>query len=132
MRECSLQLFTEAPNKGWGTHLGDSTARDMWSDTESCLHINFLELKSVLLAIKSFEYLCMDQIVLVTMDNITVVSYINKEGGMKSGSLCALLWSLLSWCQPRGTVLRARHIPGSLNVIADRLSLIIGPRGLGW
>ena len=56
------------------------------------------------------------------MDNTTVVAYINKEGGLKSGSLCALLWRLLSWCHPRGIVLRARHIPGCLNVIADKLS----------
>ena len=45
-----------------------------------------------------------------------------QAGGMRSGSLCALLWSLLSWCHPRGMVLRARHIPGHLNVIADKLS----------
>ena len=41
---------------------------------------------------------------------------------MRSGSLCALLWRLLSWCHPRKIVLRARHIPGRLNVIADKLS----------
>ena len=41
---------------------------------------------------------------------------------MRSGSLCALLWRLLSWCHPRGIVLRARHIPGCLNVIVDKLS----------
>ena len=74
------------------------------------------------LALKSFEHLCRDQIVLVATENTTVVSYINKEGGMRSGSLCALLWRLLSWCHPRGIVLRARHIPGRLNVIADKLS----------
>ena len=74
------------------------------------------------LALRSFEYLCRDQIVLIATDNTTVVSYINKEGGMRSGSLCALLWRLLSWCHPRGIVLRARHIPGRLNVIADKLS----------
>ena len=73
------------------------------------------------LALKSFEHLCRDQIVLVATDNTTVVSCINKEGGMKSGSLCALLWRLLSWCHPRGIVVRARHIPGRLNVIADKL-----------
>ena len=48
-----------------------------------------------------------------------MVSYINKEDGMRSGSLCALLWRLLSWCHPRGIVLRARHIPGHLNVIVQ-------------
>ena len=118
----ALQLFTDASNEGWGAHLGDSTAIGVWSVIESRLHINFLELKAVFLALKSFEHLCRDQIVLVATDNTTVVSYINKQGGMKSGSLCALLWRLLSWCHPRGIVLRARHIPGRLNVIADKLS----------
>ena len=37
-------------------------------------------------------------------------------------SLCALLWRLLSRCHPRGITLWARHIPGRLNVIADKLS----------
>ena len=107
---------------GWGGHLGDSTARVIWSEPGSRLHINFLELKAVLLALKSFEHLCRDQIVLIAMDNTTIVSYINKEGGMRSSSLCALLWRLLSWCHLRGIVLRARHIPGHLNVIVEKLS----------
>ena len=118
----ALQIFTDASNEGWGAHLGDSTARGTWSQPESQLHINFLELKAVLLALKSFEHLCRNQIVLIATDNTTVVSYINKEGGMRSGSLCALLWRLLSWCHLRKIVLRARHIPGRLNVIADKLS----------
>ena len=41
---------------------------------------------------------------------------------MRSGSLCALLWRLLSWCHPQGISLRARHILGQLNAIADKLS----------
>ena len=118
----ALQIFTDASNEGWGAHLGGSTARGVWSESESRLHINFLELKAVLLALKSFEKQCKGQIVLIATDNTTVVSYINKEGGMRSGSLCALLWRLLSWCHPRKIILRARHIPGRLNVIADKLS----------
>ena len=109
----AVQLFTDASNEGWGTHLGDFTARGAWSPLESPLHINFLELKAVLLALRQFEHLFKDQIVLVTTDN-TTVSYINKQGGMRSGSLCALLWRLLSWCHPRGIILSARHIPGRL------------------
>ena len=41
---------------------------------------------------------------------------------MKSGSLCALLWRILSWCTRKQVTLKARHIPGRLNVIADKLS----------
>ena len=117
----ALQMFTDSSNEGWGTHLGD-TARGTWSDPESRLHINLLELKAVFLALKSFEHLCRDQIVPIATYNTTVISYINREDGMRSGSLCALLWRLLFWCRSRGIILRARHIPGHLNVIADKLS----------
>ena len=48
--------------------------------------------------------------------------YQQRVGGMKSGSLCALLWRILSWCTRQQVTLRARHIPGRLNMIADKLS----------
>ena len=89
---------------------------------ESKLHINHLELKAVFLALKEFQDLCSNNIVLVATDNTTVVAYINKEGGMKSGFLSALLWRILSWCTRKQVALKARHIPGRLNVIADKLS----------
>ena len=41
---------------------------------------------------------------------------------MKLGSLCALLWRILSWCTRKQVTVKARHIPGRLNVIADKLS----------
>ena len=118
----AVQIFTDASKEGWGAHLGDFTARDIWSVPESHLHIIFLELKAVLLALKRFQHLIQGKVVLVATDNTTVVAYINKEGGMRSGSLCALLWRLLCWCNLRQVVLKARHIPGRLNVIADKLS----------
>ena len=118
----ALQIFTDASNEGWGAHLDDHTARGTWSLPESKLHINHLELKAVFLALKEFRTLVCNKTVLIATDNTTVVAYINKEGGMKSGSLCALLWRILSWCTRQQVTLRARHIPGRLNVIADKLS----------
>ena len=118
----ALLLFTDASNEGPGAHLGDYTAKGLWSKPEGDLHINILELKAVLVALKQFKRLCWGQTMLVCTDNTTVVSYINKEGVMRSGSLCALLWRLLSWCNQRETVLRAIHIPSRLNVIANNLS----------
>ena len=118
----ALQIFTDASKEGWGTHLNECTARGTWSLPESKLHINHLELKPVFLALKEFQDLCSNNIVLVATDNATVVAYINKEGGMKSGSLCALLWRILSWCTRKQVTLKTRHIPGRLNVIEDILS----------
>ena len=83
------------------------TARESWSLSESKLIINYLELKAVFLALKEFQDLCTDKIVLVATDNTTVVSYINKEGGMRSGPLCALLWRILTWCTRKQVTLKA-------------------------
>ena len=38
---------------------------------------------AVFLALKEFQDLCQDKMVLVAMDNTTMVSYINQEGGMR-------------------------------------------------
>ena len=120
----ALQIFTDASKEGWGAHLNEHTARGSWSLSESKLHINYLELKAVLLALKDYRDLCSHKIVLVATDNTTVVSYINKEGGMRSGPLCALLWRILTWCTRHQVTLKARHIPGRLNVVADKLSTL--------
>ena len=118
----ALQIFTDASKEGWGAHLNEHTARGSWSVPESKLHINYLELKAVFLALREFQDLCVNNIVLVATDNTTVVAYINKEGGMRSGPLCALLWRILTWCARKQVTLKARHIPGRLNVVADKLS----------
>ena len=54
----ALQIFTDASKEGWGAHLNEHMARGSWSLPESKLHINYLELKTVLLALKEFQALC--------------------------------------------------------------------------
>ena len=102
----ALQIFTDATIEGWGTHLDEHTTRGTWSLPGSKLHINYLELKAVFLALKEFQDLCSNKIVLVATDNTTVVSCINKEGGMRSGPLCALLWRILTWCTRKQVTLK--------------------------
>ena len=116
----ALQIFTDTSNEGCGAHLGDFTSNSIWSVPESRLHIKKLEMKAVL-ALRKFEPLFRGQTVLVASDNTTVVSYINKEDVMRSGSLCAILWHLLSWCSSC-QILSVCHILGHLNGIADKLS----------
>ena len=86
------------------------------------LHINVLELKAVSLARRQFKDQCQNQTVLVATDNSTVVAYINKQGGTHSAEMCALLWKIMTWCHHNHITLKARHIPGCLNVMADLLS----------
>ena len=81
----ALQIFTDASKEGWGAHLDEHTARGTWSLSESKLHINYLELKAVFLALKEFQSFCCNKTVLIATDNTTVVAYINKEGGDEIG-----------------------------------------------
>ena len=121
-KDHSIQIFTDASNEGWGAHLDQSSTKGLWSDRGKRLHINVLELKAVSLALRNFKDQCQNQTVLVATDNSTVVAYINKQGGTHSAEMCALLWKIMTWCHHYHITLKARHIPGCLNVMADLLS----------
>ena len=115
-------LLPTPQNEGWGAHLDQNSTKGLWSDWEKRLHINVLELKAVSLALRDFKDQCQNQTVLVATDNSTVVAYINKQGGTHSAEMCALLWKIMTWCHHYHITLKARHIPGCLNVMADLLS----------
>ena len=76
----------------------------------------------VSLALQSFKDQCQNQTVLVATENSTVVAYINKQGGTLSAEMCALLWKIMTWCHHYQITLKARHIPGCLNVMVNLLS----------
>ena len=121
-KEHKKLIFTDASNTGWGAHSGQNSTGGLWSLSEKHLHINLLEMKAVLLALQFFKTDCSNNQVLIASDNTSVVAYINQQGGTKSAELCALTWRILTWCHLNNVTLRARHVPGSLNVIADGLS----------
>ena len=68
---------------------------------------------------------------LIATDNNTVVAYINKQGGTHSHLLLRLVVDLVSVVTD-SRHLRARHIPGCLNVIADQLSPLNQPIMTEW
>ena len=121
-KDHSIQLFTDASNEGWGAHLEQTSAKGLWSDTDKRLHIKVLELKAVSLALQRFKDQCQNPTVLVATDNSTVVAYINKQGGTHSAEMWTLLWKIMTWGHCYQITLKARHIPGCLNVMADLLS----------
>ena len=50
----ALQIITDTSIEGWGARLDEHLARATWSPPGSKLHINYLELKAVFLALKEF------------------------------------------------------------------------------
>ena len=115
-------LFTDASTEGWGAHMEQLQAEGLWTPAQRPLHINNLELLAVLLALQEFEKTVHGKRVLVMTDNTTVVGHIRNQGGTHSRELFKLTTELFQWADEHQVLLVARHIPGHLNVIADRLS----------
>ena len=114
-------VFTDASQKRLGSSLKrDSSQWPLVKQESSASHQ--LEPKAVLLALKGFQEHLQGQRVLICSDNSTVVSYLYKEGGTHSIEMSALIWRILAFTNSRRIQIRARHVPGSLNVIADSLS----------
>ena len=127
-----LTIFTDASTQGWGAHMGDSQVSGTWTHTDCRLHISCLELKAVFHALQHWAQMLQGHQVMIATDNSTVVSYINKQGGTHSPTLLRLTVELLLWLEAQNIIVRARHIPGCLNVIADHLSRPNQPIPTEW
>ena len=111
-----LTLTTDASNVGWGAVCGDTSTGGFWSLEEQIYHINFFELKAVLLGLKSLCDAFSEKHILVQSDNTTTVAYINAMGGIKSipcNEMAIMIWD---WCRNHNIWLSATHIPGSKNI----------------
>ena len=86
-----------------------------WSTMEAQYHINYLELLAAFLALKTFANDQKD-LILLRMDNVSAVTYINQNGGTHSMQLCDLALQIWEWCIQRGITLQAEHL---LNIVAD-------------
>ena len=117
-----VSLYTDACEVGWGAHAQDFQASGTWSPLEDTLFINAKELLAVLRAFECSPERWRNKKVLVALDNSTAVSYINKQGGTRSPQCLRITYQLYQFVQDHGMVIRARHIPGVLNRLADLLS----------
>ena len=86
------------------------------------MHINYLELLAVLLAVRHLLNNGKHTHIHVKSDNSTVAYYINNMGGTHSRGMCELSIRLWNLCQAGHTWLSASYIPGANNKEADFLS----------
>ena len=127
-------LYTDASHYGWGAHLEPTTLsfHGRWTENQSQLHINMLEMMAIRLALKQAKTFIHHSCIMISTDNTTVVSYINKQGGTHSPNLCVEVWKILNWCLEQDIVIRVRHIPGKFNILADHLSRLDKPIKTEW
>jgi hypothetical protein len=117
-----LIIETDASRKGWGAYCQGISTGGPWCLEEKRFHINCLELLAGSLAIKTFTKGKMCAHVKLLMDNAAAVAYINKMGGTHSQVLSNLALDLWEWCIRNKMEVSAQHLPGCLNVRADRES----------
>ena len=120
--DAQANLFTDASESGWGAHLDALQVSGQWSTRETLLHINHLEMLAVRNALLAFKEQLTGMTVQLMSDNASVVSYLRKQGGTVSVPLYLLAREVLLLARDAQITLRAKHIPGERNALADLLS----------
>ena len=88
-------------------------------------HIHVLELKAILLALKSyFRHNCNVKHVHILTDNSTALAYINNMGGMHSVICNDIAKRIWEFAQNRDFWISSSHIPGVENTMADKISRV--------
>ena len=69
----------------------------LWTQEEQTHHINYLELLAVFLALRTFARDRHSVAILLRMDNVTAIAFVNKMGGPHSTPLSNLAVKMWKW-----------------------------------
>ena len=116
------RIFSDASLAGWGASMNNQVAQGTWSNEEKSLHINILELMKADKALRQFLPFLISNRIVMMLDNITAIAYINKKGGTSSRLLNSITKSLWLFCLRNNLSVVAEHIQGIHNITADHLS----------
>ena len=97
------------------------TINDRWSTQHRWEQIHVPELRAIFLALQHFLPVLKGWHVLVPTDSTSAVYHINHQGGTRSKLGLQVSEQLLTWAFPHFLSLRAIHLPGVQNSVADVL-----------
>ena len=125
-RTIDVQIETDASGKGSGGVLLDKEVAGLWSRAVRYEHSNYKELFAVHMTLRSFITLIENKRIQVLSDNVTTMAYISRldEPREKLTNLMSTVWS---FAHNHGLELTAKHLGGSKNIHADRLSWRVSP-----
>ncbi len=120
----NVVINTNASLSGWGGCILDlkSTVVGWWKP--SMQHINELELQAIKKMLYTFETQILGKSILIHCNNIMAITYINKMGG-RNPHLNQVMHKIFTFTHAHGINLIARHLPGVVNVHADKLSRLL-------
>lgn len=96
-----MVIESDASTQGWGATCGGVRTGGPWSPEERQWHINCLEALAAFHALKCFVRDKKGVTVLLRLDNISAVSYVNKLGGTMAPRLNSIVRDLWLWCMNR-------------------------------
>ena len=118
----SLQLYTDSCTTiGYGGYFKDSWFCGMWPKKCFGLHISLLELYPIFLAFHLYGDQFKDKCICIHSDNIAVVHILNSNTS-KDPLMMIMVRKLVLFCMLNNVLLKAQHIPGVDNELADSIS----------
>jgi hypothetical protein len=121
----TLEFYTDSSgSRGCGVIFGNQWSSLAWPShwhANMCKDITFLELVPIVLGIHIWAEQLKSQKLLLHIDNLALVHVINKKTS-KSKNVMVLLRSLVLHTLHFNIQVRATHVPGKCNLIADAIS----------
>ena len=118
----TVTVLTDASLVVLGGHCQGSVISGDWNHLDVLPHINVFELMGVFASLRHFRARLLGCSVLLLTDNVSVLTFINRQGGTHSIVLNVLASRLWAWCRAARIFPIASLIPGEENLIADFLS----------
>ena len=117
----NIHMCSDASGQGYGATYGRSWIQGTWPETWQHLNIAVLELYPVYMMLSLFaDSLCNSKIIFYS-DNQAVVAVLNAQTS-KCSQIMSIIRNLVLVLLLNNISLRARHLPGSQNVVCDTLS----------
>ena len=117
----SIIIYTDTSLEGWGTSMGNVYTGGACFPDEKLMHINVLELKAILLALKPFVKTSHKHIKIMS-GNTTAIHCSNKMETSHSMECHHEVLKIWEWAIIYKNHLSAAHIPGKLNTVAEKES----------
>ena len=122
LNSSKLNLFTDASGAlGFGSIFGKHWCYGKWPNDWAYRNIAILEFFPIVLSLYMWGHEMENQCILFFTDNEALVHVINKQS-CKDKVLMFFVRRLVLICLKYNIVFKAKHVPGSKNVLADSLS----------
>jgi len=111
----TVTIQTDSSTYGWGMVHEGRQIGGRWSESERKFHINVLEIKAILFAIKSLSGQIAGKHIKILSDSSTAVCYISNMGGVRSPECNRVARDIWLWCLETNSWISIAHIPGKSN-----------------